>query len=101
LIDLHLGIRSLGELQPEAMQYAVTRWLVASQQGKLERIVLPDDADEGIRLVEMLASAGDKVYVPFENAHRLGYVMTCSPDRLVAEALAEKYILNSEVILNN
>jgi biotin carboxylase len=101
LIDLHLGIRCLDELQPEAMQYAVTRWLVASQQGKLERIVLPDGEDEGIRFVEMLASAGDKVYVPFENAHRLGYVMTCSPDRLVAEALAEKYILNSEVILNS
>jgi len=93
LIDLHLG-RSIAPFS-EAAEVAVTRWLVADQTAKLANVELPKTDDPRIACVELLKRAGDPVRPPMENADRIGYVMSCAPSRLEADAVAEDFILKS------
>lgn len=99
LIDLHLGIWSADELQTHATQPAVTRWVVSHDIGILKHIELPDWQDQGVKSVEMLSQAGDRVSFPFENSQRLGYVMTSCKTRQEAEVLADRFINDTKITL--
>lgn len=101
LIDLHLGVWSIGELRPDAMQPSVTRWVASQKMGILDHIELPTWKNEGLKCIEMLCQKGDRVSFPFENSHRLGYVMTCCKTREEAELLAEKFINETRIDLQN
>ena len=91
LIDTHLGLAGT-VASSGAGRVAVTRWIVASTQGVLERIELPAWTDERICCVEILKMAGDPIRPPTENADRIGYVMVCSSTQEDAENLAEAYL---------
>ena len=94
LIALHLS----GRLpRPAALNHAVTRWLTAPTQGILTQITLPNSRDPGGAEVMLLARVGDRVQPPFDNADRLGYVMTCGRDRSAIEALADRTIEEAHV----
>jgi len=101
LIDLHLGKWPLQNLQVTDMQPAVSRWLISEETGLLDKVVLPDWKDNGIKCVEILCKSGDHVSYPFENSQRLGYVMTCCPTKEEAEVLAEKFINHSLVLIKD
>ena len=101
LIDLHLGIWSIDQLEPSAMQPSVTRWVISQEMGTLKSIQLPSWEDEGIKCVEMLSRAGDRVSFPFENSQRLGYVMTSCNSRQDAEALAERFVSDTKIVLGD
>ena len=93
LIDLHLG-RSVAPFS-EATEVAVTRWLVADQTATLAKVDTPTSDDPRIACVELLKRVGDPVRPPMENADRIGYVMSCAPSRLEADAAAEDFIQKS------
>lgn len=98
LIALHLGQADF--LEPaQSGQVAVSRWLVADHEGILDHIVLPDVDDPRIRTVDMLKHKGDAVRPPFENADRIGYVMTCAASQQEAEALAENFVTHCQCVL--
>ena len=98
LIALHLGQADF--LEPaQSGQVAVSRWLVADREGILDHIVLPDVDDPRIRTVDMLKHKGDAVRPPFENADRIGYVMTCAASQQEAEALAENFVAHCQCVL--
>ena len=58
LIDLHLGVWSVGELKVDDMHPSVTRWIVSQDVGVLEKIELPNFEDEGLKCVEILSQIG-------------------------------------------
>lgn len=93
LIDLHLGqpIRPLSDTS----EVAVTRWLVAKENGTLTEIEIPPTDDARIACVEILKHVGDPVRPPMENADRIGYVMSRAATRPEAEAAAEKFIAHA------
>ena len=97
LLDLHLGVADFDKPQSQG-QFAVSRWIVANQDGKIESITCPGFGDDRIRIFEILKKMGDDVRPPFENADRIGYVMTSDEDQTVAENLADRWI--SEVKIN-
>jgi biotin carboxylase len=99
LIDLHLGANSFKMPSPDEMNPAVTRWFISEKQGILDGIQLPAWTATGVKCVEILTKKGDSVGYPFENAQRLGYVMTCCSTRDEAEKLAEQYISDAVVSL--
>ena len=99
LIDLHLGNWSIDQLQPDAMQPSVTRWVISPKMGILDQIELPTWKDKGLKCVEMICQKGDRISYPFENSQRLGYVMTCCATREEAELLAERFINQTKVNL--
>jgi len=99
LIDLHLGVWSIDQLQPDAMKPSVTRWVISKEMGILDQIELPTWKDEGLKCVEMICQKGDRISFPFENSQRLGYVMTCCATREEAELLADRFINNTKVNL--
>jgi hypothetical protein len=45
----------------------------------------------------MLKKVGDPVMPAFENAARLGYVMTCGSDESEAEELARRFIEDTDI----
>lgn len=91
LIDLHLGRwtppdRTRG-------QVATTRWFVAPQVGFLAATELPSwRNDPRIKLIDILKQPGEAVTPPFENAHRLGYVIVCADSSAESAALAERLV---------
>ncbi len=88
VVNLHLGTL----LEPkDAGLFAASRWLVASEEGVLREIVLPEQRDPAIRTVEMLKQPGDRVRPPFDNTDRLGYVMAVAGSAGEAERIAEEY----------
>ena len=99
LIDLHLGRDLRGAPQQQERRVAVTRWIVASQTGILDAIVLPSWRDARIRDVALFKQPGDWVRQPFENADRLGYVMVACASRAEAEQLAERFVADARVVL--
>ena len=100
LIMLHLGRWQATEMDKHPEQVAVTRWITASQAGTMEAIDLPVWTDPGLRCVEMLKKPGDHVVPPYENADRLGYVMTCCSSRREAEMLADRFVSEVRVQLS-
>jgi len=47
----------------------------------------------------MLARPGQAITPPFDNADRLGFVMTRHTNRATAEALAEQIVAQTQVVL--
>jgi biotin carboxylase len=101
LIHLHLGEKFLEDVLSSEMQFAVTRWFVSSEAGRLKQIELPEWSNKAISCVELLAKPGEQVSFPFENANRLGYVMTLGAQRVDAENLANRFIDESKIFLEN
>jgi biotin carboxylase len=100
VIAVHLGETPLPR-QEHAATVAVTRWIVADRDGVLEGVDLPTFRDEGIRCVELLKQPGDTVRAPLDNADRIGYVMVCGATRADAEALAERFVAQTQVHLRS
>jgi len=99
LIDLHLGVWPLEDLNLEETRPSATRWLVAPADGVLQQLELPTWQHIGIKCVEMFKNTGDQVAYPYENAQRLGYVMTSADSRVDAEELAERFITDSRIVI--
>jgi predicted ATP-grasp superfamily ATP-dependent carboligase len=98
LIELHLGHETF--LTPEkAGQIAVSRWVVSEHIGILDQVILPDTNDSRIRMVDILKKKGDSVRPPFENADRIGYVMTCAASQKEAEWVAKNFIAHCHCVL--
>ena len=106
LIDLHLGLWGMNksitsgsvDSSPTPL-FAVTRWVVAKTRGRIGSIDLPARQDPNIRSVEILKKVDDWVGPPFENADRIGYVMTVGPSKAIAEELAERFVTDTAVAL--
>ena len=101
LIHLHLGEKFLENLSISEMQFAVTRWLVSSETGRLKKIKLPSWKNSKIRRIELLTKPGEQVSFPYENANRLGYVMTISTQRDEAETLADQFVVDSKIFVES
>jgi len=99
LIDLHLGVWPLNDLKLTEMRPSATRWLVAPTDGVLQQVELPNWEHAGIKCVEILKNIGDEVAYPYENAQRLGYVMTSADSRVEAEELAERFITDARIVV--
>jgi len=98
LIAVHLG--QAPRMPAEATRsVAVIRWIVADQAGVLDAVRLPAWDDARIRSVEILKRPDDSVGVPFENADRIGFVMTCGEPRDEVESLADRYVSQAAVML--
>ena len=95
LIALHLK----GQLPPPAsfLRHAVTRWLAAPKPGTLRFVNMPPM--RGRVQVLMLARPGDHVGPPFDNADRLGCVMTYGARREAAERGAEKFLTDIQLFI--
>ncbi len=96
LIDLHLR-KTLTPLFSVTNRFAVSRWIVSYVPGILKSITLPD-MNPNIAYVEILKKEGDFVSYPYQNADRIGYVMTFGDSQRQAEEFADLYI--SQVKLN-
>ena len=92
LIDLHLG-KSLPELGcASKVGFAVSRWITTHSNGYLESVILPAVMADGVKHVEIIKKPGDQVGYPYQNADRIGYVMTLGKTRQHAEKLADTFI---------
>jgi biotin carboxylase len=94
LIQSYLG-QGVSDSAIDTDVVAVTRWIVASEEGLLDHIELPQTEDSRIRCVEILKQPGDFVRPPLDNADRIGYVMVCASNRKEAEELAEWFVSQS------
>jgi biotin carboxylase len=101
VIDLHLGgeLAGLRDLQP--CRVAVSRWITSNQNGVIKAILPPQSDDQGIMAVHIFKKPGDLVRPPFENADRLGYVMAVGKTQPDAEHLAESFVVNTQVLLED
>ena len=99
LIDLHLGNWRAELHQVEDGWASVTRWLTVQEVGTLQCIELASMEDPRIKSVEIFKKPGDAVSYPFENAHRIGFVMTAAPTRQEAEEVAEEFIRHTKISL--
>ena len=98
LVSLHLGENAFLAREHDQL-FAVSRWITADRSGRLQAIVLPSWTDPGIRCYEILRKEGDHVRPPFENVDRIGYVMTAATTRSEAEALAERWIGDLQLMI--
>jgi hypothetical protein len=96
LVSLHLGQAPAANLEAPRAAGAI-RWFMADRAGELMDMTMPAKTDPHVRCIEWIKQPGDWVQPPFENADRLGYVMTCAEDRLQAEASADRLVAGSSV----
>jgi len=101
LIDIHLGRWPKDLLENSTHQVAVSRWFTSPVRGVIESITPPQWSDPNVKCVEFLKQVGDSVMPAFENAARLGYVMTCGSNESEAEELARRYIEDTDVSILN
>jgi biotin carboxylase len=99
LIELHLGNWPLERLDTDKFNHAVTRWFAAPFEGVLEQVDLPTHPPSQVKFVQVLAKKGQRVFPPFENAHRLGYVMSADENRDKAEKIADAFIDATNVLI--
>ena len=92
VIDLHLGEPLPDLLDSSEIGFAVSRWITTDSNGQLEKVILPASIDDGIKHVEVIKKPGDQVGYPYQNADRIGYVMTLGKTRKHAEQLADSFI---------
>jgi len=100
LIATHLGQPAQSVDEPKHA-VGVIRWIVATERGILDQVIVPTWQDERIRCVEILRQAGDEVAPPFENSDRIGFVMVCGGKRKEAEQLADRFVADSRVVTRN
>jgi hypothetical protein len=99
LIDLHLGQWSAPQEQSPTPGVSVIRWLTAQESGIIESLEPASTDDPSIKSVEFFKKPGDAVSYPFENVHRIGYVMTAGPSREQAQEVAEQFIRDTKMSL--
>ena len=94
-----IALHTQGRLPPSAAApaCAVTRWLAAPMRGVLEAITLPSLNRPSVATATLFARPGDAVTPPYDNADRLGCIVTHGPDRAAAEALAEEIVTLARV----
>ena len=97
LIDIHLGQWPKDLDTPRPYQVAVSRWFTSAVSGVINAITEPTWRDPNVKCVEIFKQAGDRVIPAFENAARLGYVMTCGSDEAQAEQLAMRFIEDTDI----
>ncbi len=100
LINIHLGLWPKGLENTKLHQVAVSRWFTSPVAGTLMRVTAPDWVDTNVKCVEFLKKEGDRVLPAFENAERLGYVMVCGEDEESAIKLAERYIEDTDIFID-
>ncbi|MFA6920690.1 MAG: ATP-grasp domain-containing protein [Gallionella sp.] len=101
VINLHLGgdLAELSDAKPSHV--AVSRWITSSGNGIIRAIVTPDADQPGIMAVHIFKKPGDMTRPPFDNADRLGYVMAVGKTQADAERLAEDFVRNTQVLLDD
>jgi biotin carboxylase len=99
LINLHLGqpVAELRDLKPR--WFSAIRWFVADRPGILDSIQLPDHVDESVRRVVLFKESGDAIRPPIHNGDRIGYVIAVGDTQSAAEAIADRYVLDTRVVL--
>ena len=97
LIALHAD----GRLPPACPSptHAVARWLAAPCAGVLAEISLPGSTAPGYVGATLMARPGDAVNPPYDNADRLGCVITRDADRATAETLAEEIVRSARILV--
>ena len=100
VIDLHLGRDLSGLFDAAPRHVAVSRWITSMNNGIVKSIVTPG-YDAGIMAVHVFKKPGDAVRPPFENADRLGYVMAIGKTQQDAERIAEKFVSDTQVLLED
>jgi biotin carboxylase len=96
LINLHL-YGCLPDVGAPPQGVAVSRWVVSYQSGRLQHLRLPQTVDTVVQCTEMLKKTGDSVAYPYQNADRIGYVLTLAATREQAEQAAEQYVAAVEI----
>jgi len=98
LIALHID----GTLPAPAStpMHAVTRWLAAPHAGTLGAITLAPLSAPGVVGATIIAQSGQPVRPPYDNADRLGCIMTLGPIRAAAEFLAETLVSATAIEIN-
>lgn len=101
IVDLHLGgdLAELRDLHPPRV--AVSRWIASSEHGVIKDIITPATDAPGIMAVHLFKKPGDMTRPPFDNADRLGYVMAVGRTQTDAERLAEDFVSNTQVLLED
>ena len=99
LIDIHLGRWPTGLDFEDNHQVAVSRWFTSPVAGTLTQITLPKWTDNNVKCVEFLKKVGERVLPAFENAERLGYVMVCERDEATAVELAQRYLEDTDIYI--
>ncbi len=99
LIDIHLGKWPQGLENIKSHQVAVSRWYTSPVAGTLMSVTAPHWVDTNVKCVEFLKKEGDRVLPAFENAERLGYVMVCGQNEQAAIELAERYIDDTDIFI--
>ena len=96
-----IALHTQGRLPPSAAApaCAVTRWLAAPAAGTLREVRLPASRP-GVVDLHMLARAGDAVTPPYDNADRLGCIVTRGPSRAQAECYAEEFIAATGIVVD-
>lgn len=102
LINLHLGKPlSFANINTQAHRFAVSRWITTQIDGTLTELTLPPRNDANIHHVEVLKKIGDSVSYPYQNADRIGYIMTVGNTRESAEQLADNFIAQVKITVSN
>jgi biotin carboxylase len=102
LINMHLGKPlSLANTKPQSHRFAVSRWITTQVDGTLTELILPPIDDANIHHVEVLKKIGDQVSYPYQNADRIGYIMTVGNTREAAEQLADNFIAQVKITVSN
>ena len=101
LIDIHLGRWPLGLDNIKTQSVATTRWFTSPVEGIIKSITPPSWLDGNIKCVEFLKGVGDRVRPAFDNAERIGYVMACGVDEVKAEALADRFIEETDILIES
>lgn len=96
LVDLHLGVLNFDQLK-SADLFAVSRWIIAENEGILDDVHTPVSSNDAIRVSEILKRKGDNIRPPFENSDRIGYVMTSHKDREAAEKIADQWVHETKI----
>ena len=99
LIDIHLGRWPVGLEDSLTNQVAVSRWFTSPVAGTIKSITPPNWINKNVKCVEFLKKIGDRVLPAFENAERIGYVMACGGNEREAEELADRYIEDTDLYI--
>lgn len=99
LIDVHLGIWPFELTNKSGHQVAASRWFTSPVAGTIKSITPPPWNDSNVKCVEFLKKVGQHVQPAFENSERFGYVMVCGETEELAVALAQRYIDDTDIYI--
>ena len=82
-----------------APTYAITRWIAAPHAGTLAAITLPPLSAPGVVGASIIVAPGAQIGPPYDNADRLGCIITSGHIRAEAEFLAETLVAATQVVI--